>query len=216
MRALGRVLFAVSFFLLAAAPARAQTSVTRTATPPATANLALNLTMSLQGAVVLSLAGNAVAPSTSLTNIVAGTGADIAFGNVDTACSNTPTTGQCIRMTNASGAFFVATVDATVTVSGVAAGTSKLGISAPAATGAAAQRYRVCGANGSCPATTPDPFWQVSAGGTTIPLTPTVGANELGATIASGAVVEHQLGVQVLDTVTAVNPVVVSYVATAN
>lgn len=216
MKTLTRVLLTTGFVAFFSTPAWAQTSVSVTATPPATANLALNLTMNLQGAVVLTLAGNAVAPSTSLTNIVAGTSADVAFGNVDTACSATPTTGQCIRMTNASGAFFVATLDATVTVSGVLAGTSKLGISAPAATGAAAQRYRACGANGSCPATTPDPFWQSSTGGTDIPLTPTVGANELGATIASGAIVEHQLGVQVLDTTTAVNPVVVSYVATAN
>ena len=173
--------------------------------------------MNLQGAIVLKLEGNTLPPITALSNITA-TSADVNFGNVNTACSIAPTTGQCVRITTGlQGAHFVATIDATVTVSGSAAATSKLGVSAPAAAGTNARRYNVCGSNGSCNAD-PSSIWNNQAFGIDIPLAPTAALNELGAAIASGATVEHQLVVQVLDTIAAggVSPVVVSYVATSN
>jgi hypothetical protein len=196
----------IAILLLAASQANAVQD-----TDAATASLAITMSMTLQSAITLTLSGQT---PTNLSNETDGTGANIAFGNVNTTCSTQPSlTGKCIRITSGgTGAHVVANVIATVTVAGVTPADGNVGISVPAAAPAGlAYKYFLCPAN-SCNQTFTDPTWAAFGAGTTIPTSSS--GFEIGQNIASGNSVQHQLAIQIADTVVPpVANVVVTYTA---
>jgi len=206
--------------------AGATTTVTNT-TAPYQAQTDLSLNVSLSSAVVLTIAGKASAPSTTITGGVDslnGVGsANVEFGSMNTACSPAATAGGiCVRLNDDTGARFVATLDATVTVSGVATGGSILGIYTPVTPVAAVNtvKYRTCGLlpSSPCDQTGSDAFWQVPANGLAIPDASCTACDQLASDavpIPSGSTLEHQLALEFLDVTSApgVTAVVVRYQA---
>jgi hypothetical protein len=174
-------------------------TVSQTVTGGGNATLGINLNVTVEQSITLELTGNTVDPSSTLSNLIAGTSADVDFGTVNTSCSVAPSTGACYRLTDETGARFVATLDAKVTATGDVTPNFDLGIEAAPVIGVNDKLFRNCGANGSCPTTAADTFWENPGNGTAIPDIAAGTGTELASTVASGTIIEHQLGIEVLD-----------------
>ena len=186
--------------LFVSSTAFAQTSLDETQTGGSNADLTINLSLTLESAITLTLSGNTPSdPATALTDIDNPVGeATVQFGTVNTTCSSNPSTGQCYTLTDNSGARLIATIDATATISGFAS--YDLGIQGADVGGINAQLYKDCGADGSCPNVASENFWEVPANGVLLPGTTGSAAyagNELGAAQISGSVQEHQLALEI-------------------
>lgn len=172
-------------------------SVSKTTTGGGPSTLTINLNITIEQAIVLNLTGNGSDPSTTFSGIVASTSADVNFGTNNTSSVGAPSTGAKYRLTNETGARFVATIDAQVVATGDATPTFNLGIQAPVVGGINANLFYVCGGDGSCPGVASDTYWRVPGNGNPI-LAATSGV-ELAAGAASGTIVEHQLAIEILD-----------------
>lgn len=182
---------------------RAQT-MTDTQTGGTAATGVLDVLLTVQTAITLSLTGGTDgADTTALSSVSTNTG-DLDFGTVS-AITGDPTTGARIRLTAGGGAHFVGTLDATVDVSGAA--NAELGIES-AGTGSitgASLRYSVG----------VDEDYLIASAGTQVPTT--TAGNELGATLDSGDTVTHQIAVYIADTqATGALAETITYTATPN
>lgn len=201
----------------------AGTTVTVTdSVTPYTSQVNLTLSVQLSSAIVLTLQGKTGAPSTTISGGLDATNAigsgTVNFGSMNTACQPPDTSGGvCVRLNDNTGARFVATIDATATVSG--ASNSRVGITAPAASGALnAHYYRVC-LTGCDSAGTTSYWTQPLCGGACNDIPAAIGTgDQLTGALASGATIEHQLALEFLDSAVSVPPVtlVVQYSASPN
>lgn len=187
---------------LLAAQASADTSHTNQ-NGPATSTISMNLTV--ETGITMTIAGNG-------GTTVGGSGqtGSVDFGNVS-ALTGTPDTGARVGLTDGSGSFFVATMDAGIEVTG--GGTASLGLQrASGDIGSELAEAAVRFATGDATA------WENgSTEGTSVPLNGAGGTNELGATIATGSTTTFQVALFVSDsqgTGTYQNPVL--FTATAN
>lgn len=202
------------------------TVVSTDSVAPLDARPVLTLNLTLTSAITLTLQGKITAPASTISNGVdsstAGGTGDVNFGSMNTTCvPKTSSGGVCVRLSSNVGARMYATIDATVTVAGVASGTANLGIQAPAAVAPLTERYyRVCGVlpASPCDATQSDTYWAdpncLGASCTAIPTT-TLGNELTPAPVSSGQTVEHQIALEIRDVTPAgASSISVTYSAT--
>jgi len=205
MRKLRTLLLLVAMVLFAT-PAFAQLANTDTAAPDdyaggGGAQVTVTMTATLGNAVSLTIDG---ATGTTITPSGGATG-DVVFGAFDTVCSSAPTTGDCVRTTAGSaGAHLVAGFTATVAFSGAAS--ADLSITRNAAYAAGGPPYDVAAADLKFQ-TGLGNAWTDSGDGAALPdpVSGGVGGDEdnLGAALASGDTVDHEVAMFFADTATA-------------
>jgi len=164
------------------------------------AQVTVTLNATLGNAIQLTLDGATAGGVVTAVTPTGGATGTVGFGNFDTLCSTGVTTGRCIpTATGTSGAHLVAAFTATVSFSGAAS--ADLGISRNAAAGASPPDVAAANLKYAAGVATD---WTDSGSGAALPNPlAVVGENNLGAALASGAMVDHEVAMFFPDTSTA-------------
>jgi hypothetical protein len=201
MRWIVALVFAIAVAALAAAPARAQTITDlETAAPGGFAGgggalPTVTINATLTQAIQLTITG---IPDGAATTSISGAGnaGVVDFGVITTDCSFPLANGQCVRSTSGQpGAFLVASFRARVSFSGLTS--ADLGISRNGPIGGSPPDFGMQRLRFALGLATP---WTQSTQGTNMPNTLAAAAeNNLGAGLASGTAVDHQVALRFPD-----------------